>query len=266
MFEIMRRCEAARARVLFVYNDVDAEVVNFFRVLREPELRARLLEALELTPYARQEYLECLRAPPTDDPMERARRFFVVREQSFGGHGKDKGQWQYHASGGWRKSGPARWLSAIGRLEAFGRALRRTQVECLDFADLLRRYNRPGVLLYCDPPYYPDARADRDLYRHEMTAERHRELAEILAGIAGMAAVSGYRCPEYDDWYAGWERHDLEVYCHLSSYGSARHFRNGTKPRRVESLWLNPAAARARRRGEQLRLDLSVASPPGNMV
>lgn len=226
-------------------NDKDESIVNFFRVLRDPELRQKLREALFLTLYSRTEYLSCLEAPPTDDPVEKARRFFVLRQQSYGGHGVNKGQWQYHLAAGWQKSGPQRWLSSREKLEKFGGLFQKVQVECLDFADLIRRYDRKDTLFYLDPPYYPDTRQDNHLYRLEMPRERHRELAEILNGIKGMAALSGYRCPEYDEWYSGWERHDLEVHCHLSSYGSVRHFREETRPRRIESLWLNPAAARA---------------------
>lgn len=243
LLEVMRRCERAGERVLFVFNDKDGEIVNFFRVLRDPSLRKQLQEALTWTPYARTEYLACLEAPPTDDPVEKARRFFVLRQQSYGGHGHSKGQWQYHLEAGWQKSGPQRWLSSREKLERFGNLFQKVQVECLDFADLIRRYDRKAVLFYADPPYYPDTRQDNHLYRLEMPRERHQELAEILNSVKGMAALSGYRCPEYDEWYSGWERHDLKVICHLSSVGGEKY--QGDKPGRVESLWLNPAAARA---------------------
>jgi len=118
----------------------------------------------------------------------------------------------------------------------------KVQVECLDFADLIRLYDRQGVLIYLDPPYYPDTRQDNHPYRLKMSKERPQELAEILNGIKGMAALSGYRCPECAAWYAGRERHDLSVICQLSSVGGER-FR-GDKPGCVESPLLNPAAAR----------------------
>ncbi|MCL6448213.1 MAG: DNA adenine methylase [Armatimonadetes bacterium] len=253
LLEVMRRCEHAGKKALFVLNDLDNEIVNFFRVLRDPELRQKLQEALTWTPYARTEYMACLEASPTDDPVEKARRFFVLRQQSYGGHGASKGQWQYHLAEGWRKSGPQRWLSSREKLERFGMAFQKVQVECLDFADLIRRYDRGNALLYLDPPYYPDTRKDNHLYRLEMTKEQHRELAEILNSIKGMAALSGYRCPEYDEWYSGWERHDLNVICHLSSVGGEKY--RGEHPGRVESLWLNPAAVQAGKgKVEQLML------------
>ncbi|MCL6558330.1 MAG: DNA adenine methylase, partial [Firmicutes bacterium] len=151
-----------------------------------------------------------------------------------------------------QKSGPQRWLSSREKLERFGMVFQKVQVECLDFADLIRRYDRQGVLIYLDPPYYPDTRQDNHLYRLEMPRERHQELAGILNSVKGMAALSGYRCPEYDEWYSGWERHDLSVVCHLSSVGGEKY--RGDRPGRVESLWLNPAAARAGGKVRQLTL------------
>ncbi len=55
-----------------VYNDLDDEVVNLFRVLRDEGGAARLVGMLRLTPFARAEFMEANGA--TDDPVERARR------------------------------------------------------------------------------------------------------------------------------------------------------------------------------------------------
>lgn len=55
-----------------VYNDLDGAVVNFFKVLRDAESRARLIESVVLTPYAKAEFELAWKA--TDDPIEQARR------------------------------------------------------------------------------------------------------------------------------------------------------------------------------------------------
>jgi len=68
--------------VIETYNDLDLEVVNFFRVLRQHS--AELVRRLELTPYARAEFEESFE--PADDPVEQARRFFVRTWMSVGGH------------------------------------------------------------------------------------------------------------------------------------------------------------------------------------
>ena len=62
-----------------VYNDVDMELVNFFRVVRDPALARQLRAELELTLYARSEHKDCIAGlGRTSDSVERARRFFVA--------------------------------------------------------------------------------------------------------------------------------------------------------------------------------------------
>src|ERR1017187_2722585 len=73
-----------------VYNDLDGELVNFFRVLRATRLSARLRTRLEDTPTAPADFL--LSQQPTDDPVEAARRFMVRQRQSFAGKG---GEWSF---------------------------------------------------------------------------------------------------------------------------------------------------------------------------
>lgn len=42
-----------------VYNDMDSGLVNFFRVLRDPEAFERFHHLAALTPYSREEYCHC---------------------------------------------------------------------------------------------------------------------------------------------------------------------------------------------------------------
>lgn len=62
------------------YNDIDSELVNFFRVLRDQ--KEALIEAIGLTPFSREEF-ELAIAPPVQDisDVERARRFFIRARQ-----------------------------------------------------------------------------------------------------------------------------------------------------------------------------------------
>ena len=64
-----------------VYNDLDGEIVNFFRVLRDPALRADLINACRLTPYARDEFDQAYE--PTDDSLERARSHWNAGQADF---------------------------------------------------------------------------------------------------------------------------------------------------------------------------------------
>lgn len=63
-------------------NDLDGDVVNLFRVIREaPE---ELAAAAWATPWAREEYEASYERPGGLDPAERARRFLVRCWQSHG--------------------------------------------------------------------------------------------------------------------------------------------------------------------------------------
>jgi hypothetical protein len=92
---------------------------------------------------------------------------------------------------------------------------------------------RGDEFVYLDPPYHPDARSHRRIYRCELEEAGHAELLTMLATLPIRWALSGYRCPVYDDAAAssGWRRVDWQAMT-----------RGGV---RTESLWMNyPAPAR----------------------
>lgn len=73
-----------------VYNDLDQDMVNFFRVCRDPATRAQLMAECVMTPYARDEF--DLAWQPADDQVERARRTVIRAQMGFGSAGATKGK------------------------------------------------------------------------------------------------------------------------------------------------------------------------------
>lgn len=224
-----------------VYNDADGQVVNFFRVLRERP--GELVEALRLTPYARAELH--LSYEDSDDPLEAARRTFVRLWQ---GHGGSRASWRT----GWRyqRNDNLRNITAWNdndRLLAVAERLKAVQIECGDAVDVVRRFDTATTLFYADPPYVADTRSKRWRHNaygaHEFDEEAHRALAERLSGIKGMAMVSGYASPLYDELYAGW----TVVTKTMAIDGHPQRSGDTKQPRRVESLYLSPRAAAAAR-------------------
>ena len=214
-----------------VYNDADGDVVNFFRVLRDrPD---ELVRAIELTPYARAEL--DLSNDLVGDGVERARRFYI---RSWQGRGGPTAQWKF----GWRFIyNPAHYRAVdswnnTDRLWAIVARLKLVQIECGGFEDVIRRFDAPDTLFYCDPPYLPHTRSDKwskDAYKCEMSLEDHALLAEILHRIEGMAVVSHYPCEEYSMMYSGWEM--VEFQAKIDTGGVA-----------TEALWLSPMASERR--------------------
>jgi DNA adenine methylase len=221
-----------------VINDLDGNVVTFFRVLRErPE---ELVRVLELTPYARQEYLTASLSDPTLDELERARRFFVRATQGFNaaGVGRRAKSW----SNGMRRgaSQAQTVINQVGRLWDAARRLRQVVVDNRDATTVIAAYAGPDVAMYVDPPYLASTRsglrctAELDYTHDTSTDADHRALAEQLHATRAAVLLSGYPSPLYDELYADWHR--IETVVHRPS--TNRRGRRDAAPG-VEVIWSN---------------------------
>jgi DNA adenine methylase len=216
-----------------VYNDVDGDLVNFFRICRERG--TELAAALELTPYARSEFAACLSAD-TDDPVERARRFAVVARMSHGGEwGRS---WSYvkgHSRRG-MSSSVSRFLHLPQTVLEIAARLKTVQVESMDAVEVIRRYDRAETLFYCDPPYVPAVRNGHEVYRHEFDESDHRAFLEIVKRCKGKVAVSGYDSDLYRQSLSGWRRTERVVNCRSNVTSNGRV---ASRPQRTECVWMN---------------------------
>jgi DNA adenine methylase len=222
---------------LEVYNDVDGELVNFFRCLREePEELARVLT---WTPYARSEWAESLQPHPEGaGDVERARRFYVRVCQSYGGRAEGRNHgWGFERVGRSRKSRAASFARRVDRLEEFARRLRRVQIDSRDWREILDLYDGPSACFYLDPPYLPETRKEGG-YRHELTVEDHVELIDRLARLEGSYLLSGYDSELYRSLEGcGVERHEFATVCHAGP---------GNKDPRLEVVWRRAENAQPR--------------------
>lgn len=219
-----------------VYNDLDGEVVNIFRILRNPAQARELLRLLRLTPYARAEYDESWL---TDgDPVEQARRTLVRSWMSFSTSGTS-GQWRsgFRAISNYaRGQTPADdWAGLPGAMEAVVERLRGVTIEQLPALDMLRKYDTPATLHYVDPPYVAASRGERwgqsrKGYRYEMSDDDHHELAACLHELQGAVVLSGYPSDLYAELYADWP----QVIKAARADGGFE---------RTEVLWLKPGHA-----------------------
>lgn len=222
-----------------VYNELDGEVVNFFRMLRErPD---DLVRALYWTPFAHAE--QRLSMEPTDDPLEGARRLYVRSYLTISG---PTAQW----NSGWRRqkkfsrgrNGNSRMKPAaasfmeLEHLYRIAERLRGVIIEAADALEVIQRFDNPRALFYVDPPYVAETRKrwKASAYKHEMTDDQHRQLAAVLQACTGMVVLSGYDGDLYRELFAGWQRIDREFRTNGNTAGTA-----------TESIWLNPATRAA---------------------
>lgn len=220
-----------------VYNDLDGEVVHFFRVLRDRDQAAELARVVVLTPYAAAEHDAAWGAWPTADPVERARRFLV---RCYFGFGSNSGTRSIQPGFRSKRAGwslPSQdWANYPPTILAAVDRLRGVVIEQMPAVDLLARYDAPDVLIYADPPYPKSTRTDRrDSYRCEMTDADHEALAVALHGTSGAVVLSGYRCELYDQLYGDWNRVSRVAMADKAAM-------------REECLWLSPRAQELGRR------------------
>jgi DNA adenine methylase len=213
------------------FNDIDGEVVNFFRVLRDKT--DDLIKAIGLTPFSREEFAIAVSEPIDGmSDVERARRFFVRARQVRTGLAQTAsiGRWANckKTSRAGMAGAVSRWLGSVEGLAEIAERLLRVQIENRPAIEVILLYDSEDTLFYCDPPYPHESRTDTKAYGYEMTDADHIELTRVLRSVKGKVAVSGYRCELMDELYKGWQCVEApEKNCHSVK-----------KPRR-EALWIN---------------------------
>jgi DNA adenine methylase len=209
-----------------VYNDLDGDAVNLFRVLRSDRAK-ELIEAVRLTPFSRDEFLEAYEA--TDDAIESARRLIVRSFMGFGSnaHTKPSG---FRANSNRIGTTPAKdWANYPNAMAAMVDRLRGVVIERRDAIEVMTAHDGPETLHYVDPPYLPETRDAGTDYAHEMNVCQHRALLTYLRSVEGMVVLSGYPSRIYDDALHDWKR------------VNRRAMADGARER-TEVLWISPKA------------------------
>lgn len=215
-----------------VYNDIDADVVNVFRVLRDFKSSKKLEKLLRLTPFSIDEYQSCFEK--SDDPIESARRMIF---RSFAGIGSDSifrncgFRYAKHNDTG---TMPAEsWMRYPEVINTFTVRLQGVVIHNLDVLRLIQKYDDKETLFYFDPPYLDSTRKSGSVkYRSEMGKDaEHAAFSDAVHRIKGKVVLSGYDSDLYKKIFSGWSCFKKKTIA-----GSG----NGAGSARTECLWLSP--------------------------
>ncbi len=219
-----------------VYNDLDGEMVNLFRVVRDQG--PALLRAIELTPYSRADFNESFL--PAPDPIEQARRTCARSYMGFGGNLTRPNRDQSPQRTGFRtyskkdrRSIPAQdWRNFPNGLGQIIDRLRGVIIEQRDAMEVMTAHDGEETVHYVDPPYVHSTRGfdcggTHRGYRYEMTDDQHQVLATVLHRLKGYVVLSGYDCELYRALYKDWPA------------VSRKSCADGARAR-LEYLWLSP--------------------------
>ncbi len=224
-----------------VYNDLDDDVVNLFRVLQRPADALELKRLCELTPFARSEF-DVAYEDAGSDHIERARRILIRSWMGHGASGVRKHRTGFRVNPHRQRTTAADdWQNWPEAIPVFIARLRSVTIEKRPAAKLIADHDTPQTLFYVDPPYMFGVRSQKrkggDLYhgyKHELTDAQHAELLAQLRAVVGMVVLSGYASELYETRLHGWHRIEHET---TADRGGAR----------TEVIWINPAAAAAGR-------------------
>lgn len=199
---------AGGARVLFskepspveVLNDLDGEIVNFFRVcqLHYEELLRYLRFML-----ASRKWFELLRGtgPEGLTDIQRAARHLYLLKNSFASMVRHPNyHWHVVQPPGFN---PERLPELI---ESAHKRLERVQIECLPYEEVLSHFDSKDTLFYCDPPYF-----GKKLYRHNFTTQDFEKFAERLGKLRGRFVVSLNDVPEVRALFRRFHIRDVEL-------------------------------------------------------
>ena len=183
-----------------VLNDIDQELVTFFRVVKEkPE---ELIASFEWELVSRAEFERLARLDPRQlTDVQRAHRFYYLIMAGWGGElNYPRFQTSITDGGhGNRLIGALKTLRE--RLEPIHERLRTVIIENLEWRECIDRYDRPGTVMYVDPPY-PGNGAN---YAHNMREwEAHCDLAKRLGNTKCRWILSSYDIPEIRELFSSY--------------------------------------------------------------
>ena len=155
-----------------VYNDANGDLVNLFRCLKyhREELQREIryyLNSREMFGDIRKR-LDC----PGFTDIQRAAMFYVQIKISFGADA--------------RSYGCSDRAISVDRFAEIEKRLEHVNIEHKDFENLIKQYDRPDALFYCDPPYHTTEKH----YSVHFSEADHYRLNGVLTALKGRFLVS----------------------------------------------------------------------------
>ncbi len=162
-----------------VINDLDKDVVNFFRVAQAHA--EELIRTMRFTIASRTWFDLMMKTDPeTLTDVQRAARYLYLTKNTYASLIR-------HRNYGTNVTQPPPFnperLPEV--LEETRKRLARVQIENLPYEKVLRRYDRPTTLFYLDPPYYA-----RKLYRYNLDHDDFVKMAALLRTVKGKFVLS----------------------------------------------------------------------------
>jgi DNA adenine methylase len=213
-----------------VLNDIDNRIINLYSTVQEPETFERFRRIVS-RPLSRAAHKTAQKRnkravlDPTGRDVRAAADYWVNIQQSFGNV----------RHGGWRtdvfgRNSAAIWSGVIQRLPQYLDRMMSVYLECDDALAVIKRWDSPQTLFYCDPPY-PEA--DQGDYYQGYTQADFERLCNALDEAQGSFVLSCYDNPSARE---RWQRFEFRTHCAASCRGKTGVTKDRTRKASAESL------------------------------
>ncbi len=187
-----------------VINDLNGDLINFYRVLKE-DFR-KLEKEIRLTLHSR-EYHQAAKVvigyPFLFDKVKRAWAIWVLANEGYAS--RLDSQWGYDR----KRNTSARRLKYKRSefTELYAKRLEETEIECNNALEVIRTRDSKESFFYCDPPYF---NAGMGHYRG-YSEQDFEELLKQLSGIKGKFLLSSYPSALLDKYKRKYKWHTKEI-------------------------------------------------------
>lgn len=210
-----------------VISDTSGDLVNLYRVIADPKQGPELVRRLQFTPYSREIHRDTKQLK--GNAIDRAYAYYIQAQMSFSNQvGAGWGTSVYGHNYG------ATWINRLTRLPQYLARMSGIHIDCFDAIEVIKRWDSPHTLFYCDPPYPGACQGHYSGY----TLEHFHALVAALSDARGSFVLSNYEQPGVPD---KWERFEFAA---VNSSSNTR--RGGHREKRTEVCWRVDRSATAR--------------------
>ena len=216
-----------------VVNDLNGELMNFWKVVQDEESFKQFQRIVEATPFSQPQWIEeeTRMVPRHELDLQAAVAFFVRCRQSRAGGFKVFATLSRNRTRRGMNEQASAWLNCVEGLADVHERLKRVVVLCDDAMKVIKQQDGERTLFYLDPPYVHETRSSVEAYEHEMDESQHVAVLETIKQCQGRVMLSGYRNDLYDQALDGWTRYDRNIDNKVSGASKKRKM--------TESLWCN---------------------------
>lgn len=204
------------------FNDRHSGVTDFYRCVQDHSKLEQLVEKIRYSVMSKELFNEYRDTwITTEDPIERAYRWYYSVMLSFGRLGRNYGR---------ALSGSTLMVNLLSKLEGFHlihERMKTVQIENASWEEMLHIYDKPGNVFYLDPPYL---NSYSNTYAHELTVSDHANMLQRIQNMRSTVVVSHFKHELYDSY--SWDKvYSWPVYVSIKSNVS-----EGNRKQHLENL------------------------------